>query len=51
MLDGKRCWMGLGPYPLFGLADARAKALDARRLRHENRPYRQQGEPASFREA
>lgn len=35
MLDGKRRWMGLGPFPLFGLADARAKALDARRLRHE----------------
>ena len=27
--------MGLGPLALFGLAEARAKALDARRLRHE----------------
>jgi integrase len=35
MLAGKRHWMGLGPYPLVGLADARAKALDARRQRHE----------------
>jgi integrase len=27
--------MGLGPLELFGLAEARAKALDARKLRHE----------------
>src|SRR5690242_19867358 len=27
--------MGLGPYPLIGLADARQKALRHRRLRHE----------------
>jgi integrase len=27
--------MGLGPLALFGLSEARAKALDARRLRHE----------------
>src|SRR5262249_19513377 len=35
MLNRTPRWMGLGPYPLFSLADARAKALDARRLRHE----------------
>jgi integrase len=34
MLNGKPREMGLGPLALFGLADARAKALDARRLRH-----------------
>ncbi|MGA8689671.1 MAG: integrase arm-type DNA-binding domain-containing protein [Methyloceanibacter sp.] len=27
--------MGLGPLALYGLAEARAKALDARRLRHQ----------------
>src|SRR6516165_11498288 len=27
--------MGLGPLALYGLADARAKALDARRKRHD----------------
>ncbi|MEA3026912.1 MAG: hypothetical protein QOF91_2197, partial [Alphaproteobacteria bacterium] len=32
MLDGRARWMGLGPYPLISLADARAKATDARRL-------------------
>jgi integrase len=35
MLAGRPRWMGLGPIKLFGLKDARAKALDARRLRHE----------------
>ena len=35
MLNGKAHWMGLGPYPLYSLQDARGKALDARRLRHE----------------
>jgi integrase len=35
MLNGKAREMGLGPLVLYGLADARAKALDARRLRHE----------------
>jgi integrase len=35
MLAGKARWMGLGPLALYGLQDARAKALDARRLRHE----------------
>ena len=35
MLNGRAREMGLGPLALFGLADARAKALDARRLRHE----------------
>jgi integrase len=35
MLNGKAREMGLGPLELYGLADARAKALDARRLRHE----------------
>jgi integrase len=34
MLNGKPREMGLGPLALFSLADARAKALDARRLRH-----------------
>jgi len=32
MLHGRARWMGLGPYPLIGLADARARATDARRL-------------------
>ncbi len=32
MLHGKARWMGLGPYPLVSLADARARAADARRL-------------------
>ena len=35
MLAGRPRWMGLGPFALFGLQEARAKALDARRLRHE----------------
>jgi integrase len=35
MLNGKAREMGLGPVALFGLAEARVKALDARRLRHE----------------
>jgi integrase len=35
MLNRRPRWMGLGPLALFGLADARAKALDARRKRHE----------------
>jgi integrase len=35
MLDRKPHWMGLGPLSLYGLAEARAKALDARRKRHE----------------
>jgi integrase len=35
MLNRKPHWMGLGPLSLYGLADARAKALDARRKRHE----------------
>ena len=34
MLNGRPRWMGLGPLALYGLADARAKALDARRKRH-----------------
>ena len=34
-LNGEPHWMGLGPLALYGLAEARAKALDARRLRHE----------------
>ncbi len=32
MLHGKARWMGLGAYPLVSLADARARASDARRL-------------------
>ena len=35
MLDGRPRWMGLGPLALYGLQEARAKALEARRLRHE----------------
>jgi integrase len=35
MLRGRAREMGLGPLSLYGLAEARAKALDARRLRHE----------------
>jgi integrase len=35
MLNRRARWMGLGPLDLYGLADARAKALEARRKRHE----------------
>jgi integrase len=35
MLNGKAREMGLGPLALYGLADARANALEARRLRHQ----------------
>ena len=35
MLAGKAHWMGLGPQSLISLQEARAKAIDARRLRHE----------------
>jgi integrase len=35
MLNRKPRWMGLGPLPLYGLAEARARALDARKKRHE----------------
>jgi integrase len=35
MLNKRAREMGLGPLALFGLAEARAKALDARKLRHE----------------
>src|SRR5215831_9165212 len=35
MLAGRAREMGLGPLALFGLSEARAKALDARRLRHD----------------
>jgi integrase len=35
MIDRRPRWMGLGPVSLYGLQEARAKALDARRLRHE----------------
>jgi integrase len=35
MLDGRPRWMGLGPLALYSLQEARAKALDARKLRHE----------------
>jgi integrase len=35
MLAGRAREMGLGPLALFGLSEARAKALDARRLRYE----------------
>src|SRR5262245_66686221 len=35
MLDGRPRWMGLGPLALYSLQEARAKALDAGKLRHE----------------
>src|SRR5262249_52240614 len=35
MLNRRPRWMGLGPLALYSLATARAKALDARRQRHE----------------
>jgi integrase len=35
MLHHKPRWMGLGPFPLYSLAEARARVLDARRKRHE----------------
>ena len=35
MLNRRPRWMGLGPVALYSLADARAKALDARRQKHE----------------
>ena len=35
MLDRRPRWMGLGPLALYGLQEARTKALDARRKRHE----------------
>src|SRR5262245_36964852 len=35
MLEGRPRWMGMGPLAIYGLQEARAKALDARRLRHE----------------
>jgi integrase len=35
MLDRRPRWMGLGPVSLYGLQEARAKALEARRQRHE----------------
>jgi integrase len=34
MLDKRPRYMGLGPYPLIGLAEARQAALDARRQRY-----------------
>jgi integrase len=34
-LDGKRRDMGIGPYPLLSLAEARQKALEQSKLRHE----------------
>jgi integrase len=35
MLDKKPHWMGLGPLSLYGLAEARVRALEARRQRHD----------------
>jgi integrase len=35
MLDRKPRYMGLGPVALYGLAEARARALDARRKQHD----------------
>jgi hypothetical protein len=37
MLKGRPRWMGIGPLALYGLQEARGKALDARRLRHAGR--------------
>ena len=34
-LNGEQRYMGLGPLALYGLQEARAKAIDNRRLRHE----------------
>jgi integrase len=35
MLAGRARYMGLGPLALYGLADARTRALDAKRLRYD----------------
>src|SRR6516164_7519612 len=35
MLNRKPRWMGLGPLALYGLAEARNRALDARKKRHD----------------
>jgi hypothetical protein len=35
MLDRKPRYMGLGPVSLYGLADARTRALEAKRKRHD----------------
>jgi integrase len=35
MLNRKPRWMGLGPLSLYGLGEARARALDARRKHHD----------------
>jgi integrase len=35
MLNRRPHWMGLGPVALYGLQEARARALDARKKRHE----------------
>jgi integrase len=35
MLNRRPRWMGLGPLALYGLQEARARALDARRKRHD----------------
>jgi integrase len=35
MLNRRARWMGLGPLALYGLQEARTKALDARKLRHD----------------
>jgi Arm DNA-binding domain len=37
MLDRRPRWMGLGPLALYGLQEARARALDARRKRQTRR--------------
>ena len=34
MLERRPRWMGLGPLALYGLAQVRERALDARRQRH-----------------
>lgn len=35
MLDGKAHWMGLGSYPDISLAEAREKAAECRKLKHQ----------------
>ena len=35
MLNGRARWMGLGPVALYSLQEARKRALEARRLRHD----------------
>jgi hypothetical protein len=36
MLAGRPRWIGMGPPHTIGLADARARAADCRKLRHDS---------------